>query len=160
MVSAPLVADYIIGSSETPLTPMQVNKLAYISHGFTLALEDEPLFHDKVEAWKYGPVIPPIYYMLRHYKRNTITALSFCGTKLTNSDKEKRMEFIRGKIPDPHKKVIGAVLKEFGHFNGLELSTITHEPGTPWDTHYKRNKLGVEIPNDMTKKFYKSELRR
>lgn len=36
---------------------MQVNKLSYLSYGFVLAIKNEKLFNDKVEAWRYGPVI-------------------------------------------------------------------------------------------------------
>lgn len=159
MVSAPFVADYIIGSSETLLTPMQINKLAYISHGFTLAIEDEPLFPDRVEAWRYGPVIPSIYYMLSQYGGEPVTAIQYCGTDLATPEKKDRMGFLKRIINPKHKKITDIVLKKFGHFTGLQLSTITHEPGTPWHRRYKSNKLGIEIPNSLTREYYLDELR-
>ena len=37
-------------------TPSQLMKLAYIAHGWMLALYQRPLITDRIEAWKYGPV--------------------------------------------------------------------------------------------------------
>ena len=159
MISAPLVADYIIGTAGRPLTPMQINKLAYISHGFTLALENDVLFYDKVEAWRYGPVVPSIYYMLRHYGGGVITALQYCGTMTNTLEMQSRLKFMNKIVPTFHKQIIDIVIRKYGHFSGSGLSTITHETGTPWHQCYKAGKLGTEIPNSMTKKYYKSQLR-
>ena len=158
MVSALLVADYIIGKSQTLLTPMQVNKLAYISHGFTLALDEHPLFSDSVEAWKYGPVIPPIYHVLKRYGGGVITSFQFCGTILGTSKAQQRLKTFTKLIPKKHVCVIDDVINKYGHFSGQSLSTTTHEKGTPWYQCYKKGKLGVEIPNSLTKEYYTNQL--
>ena len=67
MYSALLVADYLIARGGGMLTPLHVNKLTYISHGYTLAIRSVPLIHDRIEAWQYGPVIPAIYHTLSRY---------------------------------------------------------------------------------------------
>lgn len=157
MISAPLIADYIIATVH-PLTPMQINKLAYISHGFTLALKDDILFSDKVEAWRYGPVVPSIYYMLRDYGGGYVLALQYCGTMKHDSEMPSRLEFLKKIIPEHHRNIIDDVLKKYGKFSGPGLSTITHEEGTPWHQCYKAGKLGTEIPNSITKKYYRSQL--
>lgn len=41
---------------------MQVIKMAHIAHGYSLAIHNEPLVDEAVEAWKYGPVVPSLYY--------------------------------------------------------------------------------------------------
>ena len=61
MYSTQLIADYIIAHGGGALTPLQVIKLAYIAHGFTLALLGRSLVPEPIEAWRYGPVIPSIY---------------------------------------------------------------------------------------------------
>ena len=61
--SSILIADYILAKSDMmgkSLTPMQVLKLTYISEGYSLAIDGERLFGDRIEAWKYGPNI--LYY--------------------------------------------------------------------------------------------------
>lgn len=159
MTSALLAADYILATSSVRLTPMQINKLSYISHGFTLALEDEELFLDRVEAWKYGPVIPAIYYALREHGGDNVMELPYCETSLNSPEIKDRITFLAKRIPESHKKIINVVLNKYGSFSGRGLSTMTHEPGTPWHRCYKDGKLGIEIPNNMTQEYYKSQLR-
>ena len=126
---------------------MQVHKLSYISHGFTLALEDVPLFKSRVEAWKYGPIMPTLYYALRRYGGEPITALPYCDTPLESSAIENRKKFLCGAIPDSHKKIIDTVIEKYGDFSGPALSTMTHEKGTPWHKCYTNGKLGIESEN-------------
>ena len=37
------------------LTPLQVQKLTYLCHGWTLGLYSQPLSRQQVEAWRWGP---------------------------------------------------------------------------------------------------------
>ena len=55
------------------LTPMQLIKLSYIAHGWTLAILDNPLFKDIVEAWRYGPVVPDIYHRYKKFGYSRIS---------------------------------------------------------------------------------------
>ena len=47
---------------------IKVNKLVYVSLGFSLGMEDFVLFDEDVEAWKFGPVIPSVYHHFKKYK--------------------------------------------------------------------------------------------
>ncbi len=42
------------------LSPMKLMKLVYIAQGWHLAIKDAVLFGNRIEAWKYGPVIPDL----------------------------------------------------------------------------------------------------
>jgi len=55
------------------LTPMQLLKLVYISHGWMLAIYNRSLFREPVEAWKYGPVEPLVYNRFKKFGGNQIT---------------------------------------------------------------------------------------
>ena len=58
------VAKYIIKS--LPVDNLKLQKLLYYSQGVHLVLNDRvPLFMEPIEAWDYGPVVPPVY---REYK--------------------------------------------------------------------------------------------
>jgi uncharacterized phage-associated protein len=46
-------------------TIMQLLKLVYISHGWHLEMHASPLINNKIEAWKFGPVIPDVYNTFR-----------------------------------------------------------------------------------------------
>jgi antitoxin SocA-like protein len=75
-VQARVVANEFIRLAEADgraLTPLQVIKLAYIAHGWMLALYQRPLISDSIEAWKYGPVIPTLYHALKKYGAGSVT---------------------------------------------------------------------------------------
>ena len=157
-VSALLIADYMIGASKSPLTVMKVNKLAYISHGFTLAIQDRQLFRDRIEAWKYGPVVPSLYYTLKEFGGNNIHTLPYCGTDLDGPQLAKRLEFTTVSIPEQHKAIVDRVLDVYGNYSGVGLSTITHTKGSPWHQCYREGETGIMIPDEITKKYYKQQL--
>ncbi|MCY4170268.1 MAG: DUF4065 domain-containing protein [Bacteroidetes bacterium] len=58
------------------MTPLQVNKLAFILHGWTLGLLDRPLIDyspKRIQAWRFGPVVVGIYHTLKHFGNNLVT---------------------------------------------------------------------------------------
>ena len=77
--SALSVANYFVDKSlkETKaLKPLKLMKLVYIAHGYMLAMLGYSVFSkrfDKVEAWKFGPVIPSVYHSFKRYGNQPIT---------------------------------------------------------------------------------------
>lgn len=72
------------------LTNMQVQKLAFMSHGVHLAAFDGPLIHECPRAWTFGPVIPTLYESLRRFGSNTVTGtLEASDQVVANSSAEK-----------------------------------------------------------------------
>ena len=59
------VAKYVVTKckkDEYPISNLQLQKiLYYIQHDF-LKKNNKPLFDDDFEAWKFGPVVPSVYY--------------------------------------------------------------------------------------------------
>ena len=59
--------------------PIRMQKLLYYFVGFysrEISTEEfEGFIEEDFEAWKYGPVIPKLYYQLRHYRRRPISRL-------------------------------------------------------------------------------------
>lgn len=125
-------------------TPMQLIKLTYIAHGWMLGLFDRSLFEDKVEAWKFGPVIPELYHNIKSYRNNPITAPIPDVANVT---------FERNEL-----RVIDYVLKAYEQFDGVDLSKITHAKGTPWDQTYPHGENSWDnfsIPNILIQNHYK-----
>jgi uncharacterized phage-associated protein len=97
------------------LTPLQIIKLVYIAHGWMLALYQRPLIIDRIEAWKYGPVIPKLYHDMKAYGAGSVP----------------------GQLPDtfPHSKpldaqerdLISQVYNIYGRKNGVQLSALTDQ---------------------------------
>lgn len=135
------VAIHFVESSGFTKTNLQVLKLTYISHGHMLALYDEPLINDKIEAWTHGPVIPAIYHEFKKWKSGVIGSVPYKPTPFT--ERESGM--------------LSSIFAHYGKFCGYYLSQITHEDGepvTPWKQCYQDTK-NVVIPDEITKAYYK-----
>ena len=124
----------------TETTPMHVLKLVYISHGWTLGLYGRSLINEPAEAWRYGPVVPSVYH---RYK-------SFRGDPITTEPVDRSDAF-----DDEQRDVIEQVHEVYGDFTALQLSALTHKPGTPWDVTYREYGAGVIIPNELIRDYYK-----
>lgn len=153
MHSPLLVADYILAQNAADLTPLQVNKLTYISHGFTLAMHGTKLVADDVEAWRYGPVFPQLYYALRRFRGNIIPRLSYCNTGLDTMQIDERCNFIKSILGNK-TKVIDMVLNTYGKLSGSELIDRTHRKGTPWKKYYRKGSYGILIPSEHIEQHY------
>lgn len=131
-------------NDKASFTPMQLIKMVYIAHGWMLGLFSRPLIKQSVEAWKYGPVIPDVYYAIKHYRNNPVNA-PISGLP-------------DGEFDDIESALIEKVRDVYGRLDGITLSSITHEPGTPWhQVVHRQRKIGrrVKIPNKLIEEYYK-----
>ena len=58
--------------SVEPLTNLKVQKLCYYAQGFALIKLERPLFHENIEHWQHGPVIPDLWKKYSRYKSDPI----------------------------------------------------------------------------------------
>lgn len=128
------------------LTPMQVIKLVYLCHGWMLGVKHRPLIRESVEAWRYGPVIPELYHAVKSYRDMPITVALAVGGNPADFD-------------DDENFIIETVYKIYGRFSGPYLSTLTHQPDTPWH-HIWHGDGDLRIPNDLIEAYYEGLVRR
>lgn len=150
------IANYFIKKSfdeGIELTPMKLLKLVYIAHGWYLGLTENPLLNEGVEAWRYGPVIPSVYREFKQYGNNQITKLA---DTLTD-----QMQFITPMVEDDKHDFLNKIWNVYKKYNGLQLSTLTHQKGTPWYTVWYeengQNRQGALISNNLIEDHYKSK---
>jgi uncharacterized phage-associated protein len=145
------VANYFLSLAERDgktLDQMKLQKLVYLAHGWSLALLDEPLITDKVEAWRYGPVIRSLYRAFANAGRNPITKpayeVRFVGTKVTaiplTLDEDSCNERVRNLIEE--------VWKVYSPYTGIQLSNYTHQEDSPWARTWKDSSLPQIIPDE------------
>ena len=151
-----MVADYLIANAKGPLTPLQVIKMAYIAHGYSLAIFDAPLVGEPVEAWRHGPVVPFVYHSAKKYGGSAITELLYSGIGTDDADgMERAKKFFDERMLPGHRTILDEVLGLYGRFTGIELVRMTHADGTPWTKYYRPNAVGQEIPNAAIRDHYK-----
>lgn len=157
--SSLLISDYIVNEHGCRFTPFHLNKMTFISHGRTLAALNKPLIRDRIEAWKYGPVIPVLYHELKIWGDRQVQELHYCGTipgADETADSTRRM-FFESVIADGERSLIDGVVAEYGRWSFNDLRRLCHEPGSPWDQHYD-GRFGTEIPDSTIRAYYESEL--
>lgn len=136
------VADFILVKfaeikGKDTVTPMQLQKLVFYAQGIHLALYDEALFHQEIQAWKLGPVINPMYHRYKDYGNSAIESKELDSSKY---DKEISVFLI-------------AICNVFLSYTALQLSDMTHSE-TPWKSAYEERE-NREITIDAMKDFFK-----
>ena len=126
------------------LTPMQLMKLTYMSFGWFMANRGERLFPERIEAWKYGPVMPDLYRATKAWGRNPIP-LDHISDEL-------------GAVDADTSSFLSQVVDKYGHLSGIALSNLTHNAGTPWHQVFSPGVMGIEIPEAVIAEHYREIL--
>lgn len=123
---------------DAAVTPMQLLKLVYISHGWMLGLYGRPLINAPVEAWPAGPVVPVVYHAYRR----------FAGGPILSRPRAELSGF------GPHERsVMRQVCDGYGRYSEVQLATLTRRPGAPWDAARRRG--DTVIPDGELEDFYR-----
>jgi uncharacterized phage-associated protein len=128
------------------ITPLKLIKLVYIAYGWNLVLnKDEKrkrLFEERIEAWKYGPVIPSLYHEFKRFGNNPIKegyyATAMNETPMVRSDDSGIL------------KILNSEWRHYKDKSGVELSAITHE-GKAWHNAYYKDGANSVLNDDDIK---------
>jgi uncharacterized phage-associated protein len=116
------VTDYIITrkrpASHPKITPLSIEKLVYYAQGWHLAIRDELLFDEDIQAWRLGPVVPSLYKRFRFLRDKPISS----DSQITNP---------KGMLAPASMAVIDQVLSWYGQYSGPQLVEMTHKEN-PW----------------------------
>lgn len=107
------VAEYIL-QQKGPVSPLKLQKLVYYAQAWSLALDEEPVFEESIEAWKNGPVVRNLLEKTRN--QHHITSIK-------SGDPSQIDEDLRDTIT--------AVIIYYGEMSGEMLQHYTHHED-PW----------------------------
>jgi len=140
------IATYFLKLAEiegSSIKTMKLLKLAYIAHGYHLGFFEYPLFKNRIEAWKYGPVIPDLYRVIRRF-----------GSKFS-VDIDTTDLYSENELSKEDREFLEIIWSYYKKYNGFELSALTHKENTPWEDIYKKfPNQNVEIPNEVIQSHY------
>lgn len=137
-----------------PLTHMQLQKLVYISHGWSLVRFDESLTIDRPEAWRLGPVYRLLWNRLQYAGNYAIT------TSIPEDEILPYPGAVTGQLKDQSKALIHRIHKSYGGLSAFQLSALTHQEGTPWRTIYGKGEgRDEQIPSKLIKHHFRDLIR-
>lgn len=139
-----------------PFTLMKLLKLVYFAHGWHLAFAKLPLVNERVEAWKFGPVVPGVYHEFKHHGSDVIEHTG----KTLRFPIRYPVEFVEPQLPE--SEFLNALLERiwdvYGRLSAYQLSELTHRPGTPWyiTWHDMGGSIqkGTDIPDNLIRDFF------
>lgn len=123
------VANAVVSSFDRSISTMKLQKLVYLSHGWSLALRGKPLVETPFEAWANGPVSRELF-------RNHRKAYSVSGWPYGDAS----------HLADDEALIVQAVIANYGALTGRELSELTHVNGTPWARARSRARAAEGAP--------------
>lgn len=134
------------------LSHMKLQKLVFFVHAWSLAINGKPGVTESPEAWQYGPVFSSLYHELKSYGSRGVTEYL---TEYSPAA-QKMVALVPNHQDGEFWSLFDRVLERYGNFSAVDLSALTHEPGSPWDRAYRINQK--EIPNDWITEYYQRKL--
>lgn len=111
------VAAYVLEKVGRPLSAMKLQKVCYYAQAWHLVWDEEPLFRNRIEAWRNGPVIPDLWGL---HKGSFQVDRDFIGNAGNSS-----------ALSDSEKETIDVILGYYGDKTSQWLSDLTHMEA-PW----------------------------
>lgn len=141
MLSCHDVAKYFLSLADEDagdlISNLKLQKLVYYAQGFHLAIYDEPLFKEPIEAWTHGPVVPDLYHAYKEYGSGLIPIPNDLDDSIYS---------------DEAKELLDDVYAVYGQFSAWKLRNMTHEEA-PWQDYQPKG----TIPRKALKAYFKTQ---
>lgn len=128
-------------SAGDTMSNLQLQKLLYFAQGFSLAINDKPIFEEDIEAWISGPVVPTVFFTYEKYR------YSLPMPKRINLKKFSKKE---------HDLVV-EVYETYGQFAAWRLKDLSNIDGGPWKRTYKIGENRV-ISHSLLKEYFLTQI--
>ena len=145
----PCISNYFIKNLDS-VDNLRLNKLAYISYGIAKASFNRELFHEPIQAWNLGPVIPSIYHEFKRFGYQDIKEYSFIYDPITQTKTNPEIDSDDSETIE----VLELVKNYYGKMDINELIGRTHNEDTPWRQCYVEGKYNIEIDPNKIKEYY------
>jgi len=126
-VSSLRAAYKICKLSDWTITNLEIQKILYLAHMIYLGRSDTLLINEEFKAWKYGPVLPKLYNLLKRFGIFPIKKYVFDNDVKIIDD-----ENINNLLTEAWEKL--------GYKSNWELVSITHRKKGAWKKVYEKNK--------------------
>ncbi|WP_394981152.1 Panacea domain-containing protein [uncultured Helicobacter sp.] len=127
------------------ISNLKMQKLLYYAQGHFLAIYQTPLFSERIEAWKYGPVVKEVYDRFKKYGNLAI-------------DFEELDNFNSTLYTSEHLDTLPFVFNRY-NISAKELVDKTHSE-SPWMDAYSKyttNEISQQSIQDFFTQRFKQE---
>jgi uncharacterized phage-associated protein len=114
------VAEYLLvyaGNKGDFLSNKKLQKLLYYAQAWYLVFYDKAMFHETIEAWIHGPVIPEVYKKYKHFGYDPISI--------------PRKELREFRFPSSVRNLIAEIHRVYGDHTASFLEDLAHSE-LPW----------------------------
>jgi uncharacterized phage-associated protein len=139
------------------ITQIEIQKLVYFAHGWNLALRDQPLIGEMVEAWQYGPVVRSLYDAFKKFGSEPITEKAVSWRMSADGRFLNEIPSIQSETPADDvfaRALVRSIWQKYGTLAPFKLVEITHLPDSPWRQALEQNK--TYIPNESIQAYFKT----
>ncbi|HLP89844.1 MAG TPA: type II toxin-antitoxin system antitoxin SocA domain-containing protein [Nostocaceae cyanobacterium] len=147
MLSCYDVAKYFLAQTNEEagdlISNLKLQKLLYYAQGFHLAMYDEPLFPETIEAWMYGPVIPEVFHVYQKYGNGAIPI-------------PDDIDF--AKYDQQTTDLLNDIYNIYGQFSAWKLLNLVQKE-EPWiKARRTENSANLIIGHQSLKKYFQTQL--
>ena len=115
-------------NEKVSLSPMKLQKILYFIYRNYLQKTSEPLFSERFQTWKYGPVLYTVYSEFKKYEANGITDYYFSSDGKAYSISEEEVL----------NNVINDVWNQCKRLGAIQLAELTHREEGAWYRAFER----------------------
>lgn len=130
------------------ITPMKIQKLVYMMHGWNLAVTGQPAIGEQFEPWPHGPVNSTLYHQ---FKGNGSRPIREYAKDIDPVTGQEVATYV-GPSDSQFYGIFDRVWGRYKNLTGGQLSDLTHAEGTPWS--YARINGYQYIPNELIRTHF------
>jgi uncharacterized phage-associated protein len=132
----------------TDMTRVKMQKMLFFLNGWHLAITGSPCIDRAFDVWKYGPVVPSVYYGLKQFRGGPITGYLMDYDPLSESFKS----YVVPESQHQFYEILDLTWEKYIGIDAARLSTMSHAPDSPWATAVKNGSRIIR--NDIIRAYF------
>jgi len=130
-------------SARRDLSAAVLEKLVYFAHGWSLAIDRQPLIDERIEAGDSGPRVRSIHHHDMTYDRSADGLIERIPGQAYTCD-----------LTEEQSAIVASVWKRYANHTAYELAFMTMMPGTPWANIYFAMRSDKRLSNEAIRRYF------
>lgn len=136
------------------LTNLKLQKILFFINGMYYASRSDVLFEQEMRAWKYGPIIPEIYYEFKRFGSGSLNQTKSC---IFDDPEAQDASVLEISPKHDEYNVIDVACRLLLTKSASDLVNMSHGDDSPWHRFYHNKALGDIIKFETKdKQFFTS----